>query len=191
MRAAGLVGVKRHVFPRLRTYSGNQIQERTREQKYKRGKDCTYYGENGPILVCKLVAEESGKSDILDSTLSGGLCGIVIESVCGGSRDWRNRHSATEDRGTDTTSAGVLSTNVSFDLGPLASGMSSSCAVISTASVSVCDDGGPSRGLNKGAGDGVRRLSIAASEGNEREDRVDEGAPPTSPERCAVLEPTA
>jgi hypothetical protein len=173
--------------------AANQIQEQTRERKYKRMKDCTYYGENGPILVCKLVAEESGKSDILDSTLSGGLCGIVIASVCGGSRDWRSRHSATDDRGTDTTSAGELSTNVSFDLGPLASGMSSSCAVIviSTPSVSVCDDGGPSRGLNNGAGDGVGRLSIAASEGNEREDRVDVGVPPTSPERCAVLEPMA
>jgi hypothetical protein len=114
-----------------------------------------------------------------------------MASVWGGSRDWRNRHSATDDKGTDATSAGILSTNVSIDLRPLVSGMSSSCALLSTPSVSVCDDESPRKGLNKGAGDGVRRLSIAASEGNERDDRVDVGVPPTSPGRCAVLEPMA
>ena len=50
---------------------------------YKLQKKGIYHEENLPIPVCKLVAEESGKSDMLDSTLSGGLCGIVRASGCG------------------------------------------------------------------------------------------------------------
>ena len=46
---------------------------------------CTYHGD--PIVVCKLVAEECAKSDVLDAMLSGGLCGILSASKCGSSRD--------------------------------------------------------------------------------------------------------
>jgi hypothetical protein len=39
-------------------------------------KKCTYH-ESHPILVCKLVADERGKSKVVDSTVSGGLRGTV------------------------------------------------------------------------------------------------------------------
>ena len=48
---------------------------------------CTYHWENPPIPVCKLVAEESGKSDVLDRMLVGGLCGLNNASGSGGNRD--------------------------------------------------------------------------------------------------------
>jgi hypothetical protein len=42
----------------------------------------TNNAENLPIQIHKLMTEESGKSDVLDSTLSGGLCGVVTASGC-------------------------------------------------------------------------------------------------------------
>ena len=42
-----------------------------------------YINHGDHIVVCKLVAEESGKSDVLNGMLSGGLCGIVGASDCG------------------------------------------------------------------------------------------------------------
>ncbi len=72
---------------------------------------------------------------------------------------------------------------------PLTPGMTCSSVVVSTPSVSVFDDGSPSRGLSKVVGDGVRRLSMAAAEGNEeKEDWVDVGMSLTSPGRCRVVE---
>ena len=47
---------------------------------------CRYHGD--PIVVCKLVAEERAKSDVLDTMLSGGLCGILSASKCGSARDF-------------------------------------------------------------------------------------------------------
>jgi len=83
---------------------------------------------------------------------------------------------------TGTTSGGVLCSNVSTALVPLASGITCSCIVVSTPSASVFDEGSPITGLSKGVSDGVRRLSIAASEGDEeKEDWVDVGMPPISP----------
>jgi hypothetical protein len=134
------------------------------------GTKCTHHGENLPIPVCKLVAEESGKSDVLDSTLSGGLWGIMSDSGCRGSCDWRNRHSVTDVGETETTSAGVLLAIFPTTLAPLTADITSSCDVVSTPSVRVFDDGSPSRGLSNPVGDGVRRLSIAGSEGDEVED---------------------
>ena len=62
----------------------------SRYMRYKK-EISTYHGDNPHVLVCKLVAEESGKSDALDSMLEGGLCGIVPwvvpASGSGGSRD--------------------------------------------------------------------------------------------------------
>jgi hypothetical protein len=43
---------------------------------------CTYHREDSNIPVCELVAEESRKSDVLDRTLSGGLCGVVSAVGC-------------------------------------------------------------------------------------------------------------
>ena len=75
---------------------------------------------------------------------------------------------------------------------PLALDMICCCVVVSTPSVRISDDGGPGRGLRKGVGDGVRQLSMAASEDNkEKDDWVDEGIPQTSPGRCRVVEPMA
>lgn len=143
-------------------------------QKYKTLNRCTYHGENPPILVCKLVAEER-KSDGLSSMLSGGLWGIVSASSCGGSRD---RHSVTEVSGTDTTSvAALLLANVSTAWGLCTSGMTCSSIHVSP-SISVFEDGSPSNP----AGDGVRRLSGAKSEGNEEKDNwEDVGTPSISP----------
>ena len=154
---------------------------------------CTYHGENHPILVYKLVAVEREKSDVLDSTLSGGLRGIITASECGGSRDWCNRHSATEEGpGRDTSSGGVLFGNVSTALVPDALGMTSSRVGIPTPSISVFADECPSSRLSEAIPDGVRRLSIVISEGNEeKDDEVDAGMLSTGPRRCWVVEPVA
>ena len=61
--------------------------------------------------------------------------------------------------------------------------MSSFFVAIFTLSASVFDDESPSKGLNKGVGDGVGLLSVEASEGSEKVDWVDVGMPPTSPGR--------
>jgi hypothetical protein len=53
--------------------------------KYKIWNKYTKHWENGPSTVYKLMTEESAKSDELDSTLSGGLCGVVAASGCKGS----------------------------------------------------------------------------------------------------------
>jgi hypothetical protein len=44
----------------------------SRYTRYKKKKS-TYHAENPHGLVCKLVAEENGTSDVLDSMLSGGF----------------------------------------------------------------------------------------------------------------------
>ena len=115
-----------------------------------------YHEENPPIPVCKLVADEIGNSDILDGTLSGRLCGIVSAAECGDSRDLGNCHSVTELGGLDTTSAGLLFAIFSTALGPLTSGMTCCCVAASTPSVSVLDEGSPSRGPSNPGGDDVR-----------------------------------
>ena len=46
---------------------------------------CTYHGDRN-ILVCRLVTER-GKSEVLDRTLSCGLCAIVSVSESGANRD--------------------------------------------------------------------------------------------------------
>ena len=139
------------------------------------------HGENLPILVYKLVAVERVKSDVLDSTLSGGLCGIITASECGGSRDWCNRHSATDEgSGRDTTSGGVLFGIVSTALVPVALSLTSSCVAIPTPSVSVFGDECPSSGFSEAIPDGVRRLSIVIFEGDEeKDDWVDTAMPST------------
>ncbi len=47
---------------------------------------CLHHGENGPIAVCKLVAEESVKSVVLDTTLADGLWGVVTTASYGRGR---------------------------------------------------------------------------------------------------------
>ena len=127
---------------------------------------CTYYGDPN-ILVCRLVTEESGKSEVLDRTFSGGLCGIVSVSESGANSDWFNRHSATDvGAGSGTTSRSVLFGNASVALG----GMSFSCVVVSTPFVSDFDNEGTSRGLSKPVGGSVRRHSNEASESNGEKD---------------------
>jgi hypothetical protein len=152
-----------------------------------------YHEDNLPIPVCKLVAEESGKSDVLDKKLPGGLCGLISASGSGANRDQCNRHSATDvGAGRGTTSGGVLFGNVLISSVPLASGMSCSCVVISTPSVSIFDDESPSEGLSNSIGGGIRRLTTESSEGNEeKEARVDAGMPSTSPRRRWEVEPVA
>jgi len=44
-----------------------------------------YYAEKGPILVRRLVAEDRGKAELPDSTLSPGLWGAVSSSGLEGS----------------------------------------------------------------------------------------------------------
>jgi hypothetical protein len=154
----------------------------SRNTRYKK-EISTYHGENPHVLVCKLVAEESGKSDIVDSTLSGGLCGVVPASGSGVSCDCCNRHSATEgNAGMYAASGGVLFGNVTTALLALALGTTCSCVVASTPSVSVFDDESPSRGLSKVIGGGIGPLFVVASEGDEEKDNWEEvGLPPMSP----------
>jgi hypothetical protein len=155
----------------------------SRNTRYKK-EISTYHGENPHDLVCKLVAEESGKSDALDSTLPGGLCGIVPASGSDVSRDCCNRHSATDvGAGMYSASGGVLFGIVPTAALALALGTTCSCVVVSTPSVSVLDDESPARGLSKVIGGGVGRLFEVASEGDEEKDNwEDVGMPPTSPE---------
>lgn len=68
-----------HHSKRVKSVSKYKI---SREIARKKWKQCTYHVENYPILVCRLVAEERGKSELLDSTLSGGLWGRVGNSGC-------------------------------------------------------------------------------------------------------------
>jgi hypothetical protein len=58
--------------------SGRKTVVASRNTAYQHTEESTYHSYL-PIPVCKLVAEEIGKSDVLDSTvtLSGGLCGVV------------------------------------------------------------------------------------------------------------------
>lgn len=134
------------------------------EIQYKIRKIYTYHGEN---LVCRLVADEGGIYDVLDDTLSDGLCGIVTASGCGSGRAWRDRRSAMAVGGTEKTSAGILFANVSPSSTCLTSVMTCPCVVVSPPSISILDDGSPSRGLSMEVGDDVNPISIAASEGNE------------------------
>ena len=123
----------------------------------------TYHGD--PILVCKLVAEESGKPDALDRMLSGGLCGIVGVSECGSARD--------------------------FPFVPLTLG-SRSWVVVCTPSVGILDNESSRRGLVKEASGGVKRFTTAPSEGNaEEEGWVDARMPSTIRGRCREVEPVA
>ena len=139
--------------------------------------------QDPPIPVRKLVAEEGRKLDILDGTLSGGFWGVVSASGGEVRCACRSRHSSTEVGGTEINSAGVLFANVSTALAPLTADITSSCDVVFTPSVWLFDDGKPRMGgLSNLVGDSVRRLSMAASEGNEAEDGWDEvGIPSTSP----------
>ena len=136
------------------------------------------------------MAEESGKSDALDSTLEGGLWGIVPASGSGVNRDCCNRHSTTDvGAGMYSASGGVLLGNVSTAVLALALGTTSPCVVVSNPSVNVFDDESPTRGLSKVIGGGVGRLFVVASEGDEEKDNwEDVGMPPTSPRRCWVAE---
>lgn len=144
---------------------------------------CTYHGESSNIIVCELVSERGRKSVVVDEKLSEGLEGIVSPRLSG-SGDNRDHHSAAgvgTERGT--TSGGALFDDVSV---ALASGMSSSCAVVSTLSVRVFDD--KNRGVSK-VHRGVGILSTEPSEGNEdKEDRGDTEMPPTSSGRCRGVE---
>lgn len=137
------------------------------EIQYKIRKIYIYHGENLPILVCRLVADEGGIYDVFNSTLSGGLCGIVNASGCGSGRGWRDRRSAIDVGGMDTTSAGILFANFSTSSVSPTSDMICSCVAVSPPSVSTFDDGSPSRGLSKEIGDDATPISIAVSEGNE------------------------
>jgi hypothetical protein len=154
--------------------------------KYKIRKKYTAHVENILIPGYKLMIEESGKSDVHESTLSVGLCGVVTASGCEleGSCDWRNCHSVTDVRETDTTSGGGLFTNApgSTDAMPLTPGVACSSKFVSVPSTSVFDDGSPGRGPGKVVGGGVRLLSKATSKGKEEKDGwVGEGVAPTGP----------
>jgi hypothetical protein len=88
----------------------------------------------------------------------------------------------------DETSGGawILFGDVATALVSLALGLNFSPVVISPPPLRVGDDGtcdgSPSRGLSKGVGDGVRRLSEAVSESNEeKDDWADTGMPPIIP----------
>ncbi|KAF8269707.1 hypothetical protein EI94DRAFT_905997 [Lactarius quietus] len=126
---------------------------------------------------------ESEKSDAFDSTLSGGLCRIVNASgPAVGMSQLTDCHSTTDVGGPDTTFTGLLS-NASIAFAPLTLGIVS-YAVVSTPSERVFDDGSPSRRLRNLVGEGVRRLSVATSKGNEeKDDWVDVGMPSPSPGR--------
>jgi len=127
-------------------------------------KKYAYHGENPPMLVCKLVADEGGKPDVLENMLSGGLCGIVAASGCGSGRD---RHSAADVGGTDTISVGILFADVSTSSVSLLSGMTWPCMIISNPCGGILNDGSPGRALRKEVGDDVTRISEEASESNE------------------------
>ena len=142
------------------SYKRSQAQvPRNRVTSY--GKTYILYHGDHILVLRKLVAEESGKSDVLDGMLSLGLCSIVSASGCG------------------SNSAMVLLAAVS-----------GSCVVVCAPSVSILDDESPRRGLSKAVCGGVRRFTTAPSEGNrENENRVDAGIPSTSPGRCRGVEP--
>ena len=108
------------------------------------------------ILVCKLVAEESGTPGVLDRMLSGGLCGIVGTSECGSCRDFP----------------------LVFLFLVLAG---CSCVVVCTPSVGILDNESPRRGLIKAACGGVKRFTTVPSEGNVEEDWIDAWMPSKIP----------
>ena len=59
-------------FPKIRMFPKREIKD---------------IDEIYPNVVCKLVAEEWGQSEVLDSILSVGLCGMIGASSCRGSCD--------------------------------------------------------------------------------------------------------
>ena len=67
-----------------------------------------------------------------------------------------------------------------------------SCVVVCTPSVGILDNESPRRGLIKVACGGVKRFTIAPSEGNvEKGDGVDAWMPSTCLGRCREVEPVA
>ena len=95
------------------------------------------------------MAEEAGIYEVLDCTVSVGLCNVVTASGCGSGRD---RHSAVDVGGTATAS------NVFTTWASLTSGMTGPRVVVSQ------------------RGD-VSRISIEVSEGDEGKGWVAVGLP--------------
>jgi hypothetical protein len=71
----------------MRVPMNDDVRKHKYASKYELRNGSTFHGANLPIPVCRLVAEDSEKSEALGNTLSGGLCGMVSASGGGGSRD--------------------------------------------------------------------------------------------------------